>query len=990
MTFLLLLALVLAPGTPHRASLAAGETATFEIVVPAGSAARITVEQEGIDVVASLAGDEGELDESDAANGVTGEERLVTPIGAARWSVTISAVVPRASPGEFLVEVDVVAENDDLLHLLAVRRRFREARGLHASREGTALREAIAAYDEAAADGGEWLAAEALYQSALAADLLGDNPEAIARFERLLPETSRLGLDGRRARVLDRLGDLARKTGRPGDAESYLAKALPAARAVRDPVTEADVLNNHGLLLSSIGRWEEAIAMLESAVPLAQEVASLDVESALHHNVGYSLAHLGEYERSLEAYERALALKRKMGRARRTARTLNNVASVRFAMGEREKAMATLLEVLELWEVSGDEAGRASSLAMLGRMHHAAGENAAAVEAFSQSLPLLREVGARAAEGNALNAWAEIDLAAGDADAALEKVGRALDLNRETVNRRGEARSHFVHARALRQKGNLGEAIAAIEKAIAIVEHLREGIARRDFQSSYLSTIRAYYDLYIELLLEEDPGTGAAAFEVSERARARSLLESLAESAAKIRKGIDPELRARERAVQAELNAREAYRARLRARGGTAAEIEALTRDVERLIDAWRGIQAEIRKRSPAYAALKMPEPVSVETVQASLVGPGTALVEYHLGVDWGAAWVIDGESATVHELSGRDVVEPLARRYHDLLRRDREGLSAGALEDLQRQLASTAAEIAAAVLAPIASRIEGKRLLIVPDGALLYVPFAALPAPGSSEPMIARHEIVHLPSATALEALRRDPNEANGGGIAIFADAVFETTDPRVDLPDGAGPAAARGGPFPYTRLRFSRREAEAIETSAAGRTMLRAFGFDAAKATLLDSDLGDYDILHFATHGDIDTEKPELSGLVLSLYDERGRNLDGFLRLHEIYNLELDASLVVLSACSTALGKEVHGEGLIGLTRGFMYAGADRVLATTWNVADRATAILMSRFYDELLGERERPAAALRAAQLSLLAEPRWSDPHYWAAFSLQGEWR
>src|SRR5262249_25791283 len=200
---------------------------------------------------------------------------------------------------------------------------------------------------------------------------------------------------------------------------------------------------------------------------------------------------------------------------------------------------------------------------------------------------------------------------------------------------------------------------------------------------------------------------------------------------------------------------------------------------------------------------------------------------------------------------------------------------------------------------------------------------------------------------------------------------------------PARATPSRAADG---YPRLRFSRTEAQAI--AAASKGAFEALDFTAAKQTLTSRDLRRYRVLHFATHGVLNTSHPDLAGLVLSLVDQDGTPIDGFLRLHEIYNLDLDADLVVLSACRTALGKEVYGEGLIGLTRGFMYAGATRVVSSVWNVDDRASALLMSRFYEAMLTKRLPPARALRDAQLSLLAEPRWANPHYWAAFGLQGE--
>jgi CHAT domain-containing protein len=285
---------------------------------------------------------------------------------------------------------------------------------------------------------------------------------------------------------------------------------------------------------------------------------------------------------------------------------------------------------------------------------------------------------------------------------------------------------------------------------------------------------------------------------------------------------------------------------------------------------------------------------------------------------------------------------------------------------------------------------VRGKRLLVVADGALQYVPFTALPGPAGT-PLIAEHEIVYLPSASVLDTIRRDHRPAAAPlDAAVFADPVFSKNDVRFAAArDASAPARTRasdGGV--YGRLHFSRREAETIAAVSPGT--FEALDFRAAKSTLLARDLRQYRILHIATHGTLNTEHPELSGLVFSLVDEQGRSIDGFLRLHEIYNLELGAELVVLSACSTALGKEIHGEGLIGLTRGFMFAGASRVVSSVWNVDDRSSSLLMSRFYTEMLTRRLSPAAALRAAQLALLRDPRWSSPHYWAAFGLQGEWR
>ncbi len=329
-----------------------------------------------------------------------------------------------------------------------------------------------------------------------------------------------------------------------------------------------------------------------------------------------------------------------------------------------------------------------------------------------------------------------------------------------------------------------------------------------------------------------------------------------------------------------------------------------------------------------------------------------------------------------------------------------------------------------------MAAQLGGKRLLVVADGTLQYVPFGALSVPAVSgqrsggsgpatdgRPLIVEHEIVNLPSASVLAVLRKEltGRQPASKAVAVLADPVLQNDDLRVKQAvaraekktnnaapatpttnDALSPAedlvrsAREAGVGGLERLRFTRQEAEAIAALASKEQRLAALDFEASRIMATSAELSQYRIVHFATHGLLNSEHPELSGIVLSLVDERGQPQDGFLRLHDIYNLKLGADLVVLSACQTALGKNVRGEGLVGLTRGFMYAGAPRVVASLWNVKDEATAELMKRFYQGVLKDKLRPAAALRAAQISMWQEKRWEVPYYWAGFVLQGEWQ
>jgi CHAT domain-containing protein len=319
-------------------------------------------------------------------------------------------------------------------------------------------------------------------------------------------------------------------------------------------------------------------------------------------------------------------------------------------------------------------------------------------------------------------------------------------------------------------------------------------------------------------------------------------------------------------------------------------------------------------------------------------------------------------------------------------------------------------------ILAPVASKLEKRTLLIVPDGALQYLPFQVLTVPidqqsGVSQEgrqaddrvLITDHEIVIEPSASVLALLvvQSKNRKAPSHTVAVLADPVFEANDSRLTGRNATNEVQETGlqlalrdvnlvdtaGRIP--RLPASLDEAKAIMSVTPWHSGFQALGFEANREAATRSNLGEYRIVHFATHGLLNDKHPELSGIVLSLFDDKGQPQDGFLRLHDIYNLNLPVELVVLSACNTGLGKDVRGEGLIGLTRGFMYAGASSVVASLWKVDDEATAELMKRFYSAMLEEGLPPAAALRKAQLEMSKQKRWQSPYFWAGFVIQGQY-
>jgi CHAT domain-containing protein len=343
--------------------------------------------------------------------------------------------------------------------------------------------------------------------------------------------------------------------------------------------------------------------------------------------------------------------------------------------------------------------------------------------------------------------------------------------------------------------------------------------------------------------------------------------------------------------------------------------------------------------------------------------------------------------------------IEAAAKRTYDLLtarNQRRQGETPAArlarVRQADTEYPAAARSVSRMLLGPAAAYMEHRRLLIVAEGMLQYLPFGALPECGTELPLIVNHEIVTAPSASVVALLRQETAERAPASklLAVLADPVFHRDDPRIAGLRSSHVRPASSGIDDFARLRFSRSEAEEISRLADPAATLKALDFDASRETAMNPDLANYRIVHFATHSLLNNEHPELSGVVLSLVDPSGQPQNGFLRLYDIYNLRLGADLVVLSACRTALGQDIKGEGLIGLARGFLHAGAPRVVATLWEVDDRTTEQAMKRFYEGMLGRGERPAEALRLAQVALWKSKGWEAPYYWASFILEGEWR
>lgn len=819
------------------------------------------------------------------------------------------------------------------------------------------------------------------------------------------------------------------------------SRALELATAAGDLAQAARASNNIGIAYQRLGELGKSLEFHQKAISLSRAGGSSRVEFMAVNNTGIVYKELGDYRRAREAYGQSLAMIRKLGDVVNEANSLNNIGNTYRAEGQTGIALDHYAQALSLVRRLERKSDEARVLNNMGAAYLQDGRYQTALEHHQQSRAIRKALADRPGESFSLNhegvAWHKL----GNPQQALECLREALAMRREMNDPIGEAETLMNIASVERDLGEPAQARLTIEAALEKVERLRARISDASLRATYVARVQETYESYVDTLMRlhvqlPTEGYDAAALQAAERSRARVLLESLVEARADIREGVEKTLLDRERALNRRLEDASQRLSRTLAGKSTPVEIAAARKALADLTAERQQLEAQIRTSSPRYAALTHPEPLTASDIQKEVLDADTVLIEFALGEERSWLWAVTPDALETRELPGRRRLDAQARLLYDALtaRQPRKGDTPAAyrarVAAADRQLNRHAAEMSRLLFSGISAELQGawrgKRLVIVAPGALEYLPFAALPLPDAgasasgraSTPFIARHEIVRAPSASVVATLRREAGRRQRPprGLAVIADPVFDADDPRVTKASAVvtSIAATRAmvdaevdGDLPYETLRavermdearsagalarlpFSRAEANAIGALAGTRNILRATDFDASRRRVLGDALEHYRLVHFATHGLIDAERPELSGLVLSLVDDRGNPQNGFLPLHDIFNMRLNADLVVLSACQTALGKEIKGEGLVGLTRGFMYAGAPRVVASLWQVSDLATAELMTRFYAGMLQRKLTPAAALRAAQLQLAGDRRWASPYFWAGFVLQGDW-
>lgn len=895
------------------------------------------------------------------------------------------------------------------------------------------------------------------------------------------------------ASTLNVMGAAYGKLGDQAKALELYEQAAMLRAELRDDYRAAIISNNIALAYDDLGDFEKARekyydvlsrykSLLKNDLTLCKPGVAPKVLAICNSiantsdNLGELYNSTGDPQSALETFEQSLALRHVVKQPQSIGSTLTHIGYSHLLLGQPLKAIEDCNEALKYNSRAKDKGGEASSYTVLGMAYMALSDSEQALKYYEDALRLQQKVGERRGEGITLEQMGRAHAARKDMGNAFQCYEKALELWRAIKDQEWEARTLYDIANAERQRGNLTRAREYSEAAIQIVEYQRGNLSSRKLRTSYFANKEELYELDIDIKMQLSREAGsdaylAAALESSEKARARTLVDLLTEVIARGRG--DEFLHHADTKVRELVERKLVLRGKLNAKGHTQTALlagqhdeksaAAIAAQIDALTNEYDEVETEIRTRDVRYAELVKPQPLSLDELQRQL-DDDTLLLEFALGDKRSYVWVVSQSSIRGFELVGREEIEAAARRVAEALTaRNRQDKNEPLpqrrlrLDKAEKDYPEAAAALSKMVLERVAPLLGQKRLLIVADGALQFVPFTSLPAPRvetqvaavnagvaktetrASGPraslprlLVEDHEIVSLASASVLAVQRREfaNRKPASLAVAVFADPVFDLEDERVaevvgknpkhrqmastprppnslpspgqispPNPESAGKLSPLGsalrdvGLDPYARmgrLTLSRQEATAIAQAAPAKESFTALDFAASRKTATSPELSKYRIVHFATHGVLDLEHPELSGIVLSMVDEKGRTQDGYLRLHEIYNLNLPAELVVLSACETGIGKQVKGEGLIALTRGFMYAGAERVVASLWKVDDVATSALMAEFYKQMFTNKLTPAAALRAAQLEISKKKQWQSPYYWAGFVIQGEWK
>lgn len=780
----------------------------------------------------------------------------------------------------------------------------------------------------------------------------GDLPRAREELDRSLKLFQRLGNQAQIAGHYMNMGSFRHQIGDYQGALESLQLSIKMAEDINDKGLQADALGELGRIYEELGESDAALNYIQRALRLSQETGEKGSEIDILLDLGYLQQRQKNLDAALDTFRKAQQLCDQTDFKKQSANTLQRIAEVYEKQGEHDKELETQKQMLALRESLGDRAAIGESHMLIGSTYLAKGDLANADAELTKAIAILREVD-----------WPDV-------------LWPAL----------------YKKALVFRDMGKTSESLQLMKEAVQIIDHLRGTLDLLEQKSAFLEE---RFDVYEDLvLLLVKTGDVAGGFEYSERARSRAFLDLLSEARINPQSGLSGEQYEKKRELLTQLvNLREKIREEHEKDEPDAGMLQRFMERQGKLDADYLDLMIQIRKQNPRYAKLQDPEPIQYSQVQ-TLIDPHSAVVEYFVGENESVLFVVTFSKIAAFRLPGEQKLDEQVRGLQEAIQKPEPVWEA--TSGSYTRYKTLACGLYSEIIKPAEALLNGKtRIIIVPDGPLHYLPFESLltgesaqTADFSALPYLGlKFETQYIPSLTALAALRSSSHVARRGQ--------------RKDLIAFANPLGDAGGAAPHSEgmdatvrewssklsaLPYSGMEAEEISKLFSKQRVTVMIGKDASETNVKRAALNQYRIVHFASHGLIDEDQPQFSSLVLNPGDASRE--DGFLTMREIFDLKLDADLVVLSACKTGLGRAIRGEGIAGLSRAFFAAGTSRVVVSLWNVFDTSTAQFMTTFYQNLKKRNIDTAMALKEARRKMILGKKYSHPYYWAPFILLGD--
>jgi CHAT domain-containing protein/Tfp pilus assembly protein PilF len=822
---------------------------------------------------------------------------------------------------------------------------------------------------------------------------------------------------------LNLIGNSNIRLGNLDDAKSYLEQALEIAKQSPDKDKLGMANLNLGRVYWHRGNLQKALEHYDASLQIAESTASTKGITANLNNLALVYLSQGAYAEALRCHQRALSIREKAKDKAMIPSSLANIGEVYFEMGDLQRALEYLKKALALdlgigeqhgigtdylgigdiyekydqhqlaienyrhaektFQDTKEKKGLAQASNRLGNVYASLGMNEKALDYQQQAMSVADEIGDQKVISEIHRSLGTIYYKLENYDQANKNALEAIRISKEIGLSETLSASLYLNGLINKSAGEIDSAVDSMKESIAVIESARANLRLPEDKETFLKNRLDVYADLTALLVKS--GKNVEAFEYAERSRARSFLDLLAEAK------IDPlsHLNAEFLERISDLYAKFAEAQKKIAKGNTSADLKRKLRDLD---EEYLDLMRDIRQENPGYADLTTVEPLRLNEVYDQL-DDQTVLLEYSLGKKESFVFTVTKNNLAVYSLANEKVISDSIRELNDVIAKPEQVYET--TEGAHHKLLQTASRLYQLLIQPAISQLSGKqRLIIAPDGALNALPFEVLVTQKVNEKnikfaqvpyLVKNFEINYLPSASILSAIRQRANKIENQSLQKnligFADAVYSNPK-EVNANDNLG----YFGMMNLSSLPGTRKELEAIAQLYPVGTVSTFFGMKASESAFKSSQISQFKKLHFALHGEINQDRPEFSSLVFSA-DKNGKE-DGYLTLREILDLRLNADLVVLSACKTALGQQIRGEGIKSFARAFLYSGTPSVVVTLWNVSDQSTVEFMKSFYSNLEAKNMNKAAALKNARLKLIHSQFYNHPYYWAPFVLVGD--